>query len=304
MRMQQELEELEGIMSDDPMIIKLEAECAAMNAGMWREELGLQQLLEPSKVVNTEREIMKLRASLESEEGLAMTAEERLKIEEDIEKKEAKKNTAMRGVMQDWLKAVFFWQSWLAFIAFGFMANGMIGGLDETVDLVVRLVGFWGIWAVTVPGLRARKPGGFWGMSNQEKTALDISFLVLPFVNIGIPPFVGPEVSTPDLAARVYWANVIILAGCYAFGFAQGAEVGTLADAKLPEPIKFVIKALDFGAGQERGVRADVREKIIKERQRREEMQEAGARAENDSGDELVAQETFPVSTREEGKRQ
>jgi len=42
-------EESGEIMSDDPIIIRLEQECAILNGGDWNSDVGLMQLLNPSK---------------------------------------------------------------------------------------------------------------------------------------------------------------------------------------------------------------------------------------------------------------
>ena len=43
----------DAIMSDDPLIVRLEEECARLNGGDWNDEVGLQQLLNPSKVFSS-----------------------------------------------------------------------------------------------------------------------------------------------------------------------------------------------------------------------------------------------------------
>lgn len=42
--------ESDAIMSDDPMIVRLEEECARLNGIDWNDDVGLMQLLNPSKV--------------------------------------------------------------------------------------------------------------------------------------------------------------------------------------------------------------------------------------------------------------
>ena len=78
----------DAIMSDDPMVLKLEAQCAAMNGEYWNGDLGLTQLLNPSKVVNLERQIVAIKAEIEGEPS--MGAEERAEAEAKITKLEAK----------------------------------------------------------------------------------------------------------------------------------------------------------------------------------------------------------------------
>lgn len=61
----------------------------------------------------------------------------------------------------------------------------------------------------------------------------------------------------------IFWANLAVMAGCYAYFLllnpSADAASGAGADASLPEPIKFALKALDFGSGRERGVRLCLR---------------------------------------------
>lgn len=243
-----------AIMSDDPMIIKLEAECARLNGRAWNSELGLTQLLNPSKVVNLERELTGLRATLEA--GVDDEAE-RTKLEAVINAKETKQSMEMRSVMRDWLKAIFVWQSVFSVVVCGLVAYDTVPGFPN-LNFAVRVLGFWGIWLFTIPSLRSRKPGGTWGMSGEEKKALDISFLVTPLVNLAMP-FVTK--SPPD----IFWANVVTIATCYAYGFGVGAEDGDSEDASLPAPIKFVLKAMDFGGGRERGASMEQRVAMFEE---------------------------------------
>lgn len=261
----------DAIMSDDPMILRLEEQCAQLNGGDWNDEVGLMQLLNPSKVVNLERELEKLR------EDLAAAQAENLpnvgEIEATIAQKEAKQVAEMRGVMRDWLKAVFVWQSVLSVVVCGLVSYDALPGFPH-LNLAIRVLGFWGIWLFTIPSLRSRKPGGFWGMSQSEKSALDISFLLTPLANIGVANF------SKDPAV-LFWANIVVLGACYAWFFigpGADAEGSALADASLPEPIKFAIQALDFGSGSERGLSKTTREKIqAREKQAKDDEEEAVA---------------------------
>mmetsp|Transcript_65858 Transcript_65858/g.148597 ORF Transcript_65858/g.148597 Transcript_65858/m.148597 type:complete len:324 (-) Transcript_65858:278-1249(-) len=260
----------DAIMSDDPMIVRLEEECARMNGADWNEEVGLVQLLNPSKVVNLERDLIQLREELEGAQG---TRAEELK--DEIETKEAKKTMEMRGVMRDWLKAVFVWQSVLSVVVCGLVSYDAVPFFPH-LELYVRVLGFWGIWLFTIPSLRSRKPGGVWGMSDNEKSALDQSFLLTPIANIGVAQFDKDPVA-------IFWANVVVLACCYAWNLvgpgASSAGAG-FADASLPEPIKFALQAIDFGSGSERGLSKATRERVQERNQRLKEEAEAEGAAE------------------------
>lgn len=252
--------ESDVIMSDDPMVIKLTAECAEMNGDEWKPELGMTQLLNPATVINIEKDLIKLRAELEE----ATDPQKRQELEKEINKKESKQRIEMRGVMKDWLKALFVIQSVLSIVVFGFIAYDAVPGFPQ-LDLVWQVLGYWGFWLFTIPSLRSRKPGGMWGMGEQEKRALDTSFLLTPLVNVGVP-FVSRSIPT------LFWANVATLAGCYIFGFLAPATDGN-NDASLPGPIKFALQAIDYGSGQERGLRGESRDRLF-ERMREEKQQE------------------------------
>merc|ERR1711908_246673 len=99
-------------------------------------------------------------------------------------------------------------------------------------------------------------------MSNQEKSALDISFLLTPLTNLAMP-FITK--SPPG----IFWANLVVAGACYGVCFLGEDQGKAGADASLPEPIKFALKALDFGSGRERGATMEVREAMY-ERQRLE----------------------------------
>ncbi|CAN0175345.1 unnamed protein product [Scytosiphon promiscuus] len=135
----------------------------------------LDQLINPAKVINLERDLVKLRAALESGPG-----GERSAIEEEIEKKESTLVKEKRMYMQGWLKKVFVGQAVITTILGGTMAYDQVPFFPH-VDLSIQVLGFWFVWLFTVPSLRARKPGA------SEKVALDIAFLLTPVVSFGMP---------------------------------------------------------------------------------------------------------------------
>lgn len=249
------------IMSDDPMVIQIEEECARMNGDNWSPELGLQQLLNPSKVINLQRDLIDLRAQFNA----TTDATERADLQKQMDDKEKKKRAEMKGVMQDGLKAVFVWQSVLSIVVFGLISYDALPGFPN-LEIIYKVIGFWGIWLFTIPSLRSRKPGGTWGMSNAEKTALDISFLLTPVVNLGAP-FITKYPPT------IFWSNIVVLAACYAYGFLLAPEKSGSADASLPAPMKFVLTALDYGSGRERGMTKERRE-AYEEKMRKEKEEQ------------------------------
>ncbi|CAM9682039.1 unnamed protein product [Chrysoparadoxa australica] len=229
---EQETEDEQQYLSEDQQLIaRLDAEI------MEEQGVPLDQLLNPGKVVNLERELAQLRIDLQGAAGNAA-----LEIQASIEEKEAKAAMEKRSVVRGWLKNLFVGQSVLATVIAGIMVYDKVPGFEH-VDLSVRVLGFWLIWLFTIPSLRARKPGA------EEKTALNIAFVATPLANL-ILPFATKDPVT------LYWANLAICAACYAYGFTVGAGEPSEEDAReLPDWLKFAAKALDFGSGQERGAR-------------------------------------------------
>ena len=89
-------------------------------------------------------------------------------------------------------------------------------------------------------------------------------------VNLALPAVTK---NPPD----IFWANLVALGACYGYGFLAPDSDGD-DDASLPAPIKFALKALDFGAGRERGAPMELREKYEEQaRLEREERQQRAA---------------------------
>ena len=119
-----------------------------------------------------------------------------------------------------------------------------------------------------------------------EKKALDISFLLTPVVNLAMPIVTK---NPPD----IFWANLVALGACYGYGFLAPDGDGD-DDASLPAPIKFALKALDFGAGRERGAPMEMREKMEEQaRLEREDRQQRAAQG-------AVADESTAAAAAEE----
>ncbi|CAE7888913.1 dgat2, partial [Symbiodinium sp. KB8] len=250
----------EEVSGDDPLVLDLEDRLRKMNGA---SNLTLDMVLNPGTIVNTERDVILLRAELKAtpEED----TEKRKKLEDKIEEKQMKIVNEMKLVMTDNLKLEFLVQAILSIVAFGFMCYDAFPWIPDLTwaginkvgsKLAIKLFGVWGLWLFTVPALRARKPGGPWGMGYEEKRALDISFLVLPFVCIFAP------ILFKD-AAATYWLSLLTLVGLYGWSFNTPLEDeskiqrGAGQDLNLPEPVMWAIKALDFGTGSERGARSE-----------------------------------------------
>jgi len=250
----------EEVSGDDPLVLELEERLRKMNNN---KDLTLEMVLNPATIINTERAVILLRAELMAtpEENV----EERKKLEDKIEEKQMKIVNEMRQVMTDSLKLEFLLQGILSVPLFGafcydawpFLPDLEWLGLDrESTSLTFRLLGLWGIWLVTIPALRARKPGGPYGLRPEEKRALDVSFLITPFLCILVPFF------SKDPAVT-FWASVVCLAGCYVWSFntplvaTASSRRGAAQDLDLPEPVTWALRALDFGTGSERGQRSE-----------------------------------------------
>jgi len=220
--------------SEEGLIRRIEAEVMAESG------VKLDQLINPSKVVNLERDLIKLAAQL----GTCGNAEERAKLEEKMATKRGTLAVEKRAVMRGWLKNLFVGQSILAAAVSYVMVYDLVPGTH--LPLPIQVLGFWMWWLFIIPSLRARKP------SNEEKDALNIAFLASPAVSLAMP------VITKDVAI-IWWVNVVTVAACYAYAYTKPKE-GMIVDedgdnSSLPPLVVKALKALDYGSGQERGKR-------------------------------------------------
>ncbi|CAN0029562.1 unnamed protein product, partial [Phaeothamnion confervicola] len=219
---------------------------ARVAAEVMRDQgVELDQLINPSKVINLERELAKLRAELAGSGSANGAVREAIKAA--VDKKERTLAVEKRAVMRGWLKQVFVGQAALSVVIAGLLVYDAVP-FYPNLDLSARVLGFWLIWLFTLPSLRARKPAA------AEKDALNFAFLATPLVSLGLP-FVTKDPVT------IYWANLAATAACYGaayvgLGSGEGGDDGDDGDGgNMPEWVRFVFKALDFGSGQERGAR-------------------------------------------------
>lgn len=249
----------EEVSGDDPMVMELEERLKKMNND---KSLTLDMVLNPGTIVNTEREVILLKAQLKATPDEEM---EKIKeLEDKIEEKQMKIVNEMKLVMTNNLKLEFLVQAILSIFAFGAMCYDAFPWVPDLTwaginargsMLALKLFGIWGLWLFTVPALRARKPGGPYGMGYEEKRALDLSFLVLPFICI-----FGPVLFQE--ASATFWLSLATLGGLYVWSFNTPLSDGKIQrgagqDLNLPEPVMWAIKALDFGTGSERGARSE-----------------------------------------------
>jgi len=248
--------------SDDPFVKRIDAQI--------QEDFGvnLDELLNPAKVVNLERDLYNLRLELASLTGkgeidvLELTTEEcdgggggeeAETIRNSIQKKETSLLTERRAVFRGWLKNVFLGQAVLSLgLSWVMVTNPAVlfGGFDWfntlQLDTSIKVLGFWWWWLFIVPSLRSRRPGG------PEKKALDIAFLGTPLISILAP------IATKDTAV-IWLLNFAVVAGSYGYSYLLAGDDddanGGGDGKKQPAWLKFVYKSLDFGSGQERGAR-------------------------------------------------
>lgn len=108
----------------------------------------LDQLINPSKVVNLERDLIRLADELQSASNNA----DRQGIESQIAKKQKVLFVEKRSVMRGWLKNLFVGQSILAVaISFAMVQNALP---NTDLPLSVQVLGFWMWWLFIIPSLR------------------------------------------------------------------------------------------------------------------------------------------------------
>jgi len=246
--------------SDDPFVKQIN-ESIMKDVGV-----GLDELLNPAKVVNLERDLYNLRADLAQLTGKGEMEVAGLATEEidgggggeeadDVRSKITKKETDLaferRSVFRGWLKNVFLVQAVLSFALSWVMVSNpaqLFGGFgwfySNNMDTSIRVLGFWWWWLFVVPSLRSRRPRG------AEKKALDLAFLGTPLISILAP------IATKE-TELIWLANLAVVAGSYAFAFLTDSDDDDGGDdgKSQPEWLKFVYKSLDFGSGRERGAR-------------------------------------------------
>lgn len=221
---------------DEKLIERLNEEIKAESG------VDLDQLINPSKVVNLERELVQLT----KQKSFVIDTVELQKINDNIKKKKSVLEIERKSVMTGWLKNLFVFQSVIAMVISLGMVYNAIPGVD--FDLSVQVLGFWMWWLFIIPSLRARKP------SKEEKDALNLAFLISPVVSLTLPVF------TKDVAL-IWWVNAFSLLGSYtyAYSFKSTAPGDNNSEKKkkvvLPKFFSQVITALDYGSGQERGLR-------------------------------------------------
>jgi len=229
---------------DTPDLAEQEKENALIeriNAEVLAESgVELDQLINPSKVVNLERDIINLT------EQLSISGDvEKEQIQNKIDKKRSTLAIEKRAVMRNWLKNLFVGQSVLAGVISFLMVYNIVPGYEGNLPLAGQVLGFWMWWLFIIPSLRARKP------STAEKDALNIAFVGSPLLSLALPA------ATKDVAL-IWWANAAVVAASYVYAYfiKQPEEVSQEVEQEAGGGVLLkVLKALDYGSGQERGAR-------------------------------------------------
>mmetsp|Transcript_10528 Transcript_10528/g.31435 ORF Transcript_10528/g.31435 Transcript_10528/m.31435 type:complete len:324 (-) Transcript_10528:17-988(-) len=244
-RVEQEVQE---VTSDDPLVQRIAAEVAEINAGA-----SMDALLNPAKLINIERELIELRAQRDA-------GDDSDELQQKIEKKESVAYVEKRAVMRDWLKDLFRGQAYATVVVSLLLVYDVVPFFSP-VDLSVRVLGFWSWWLFIVPSLRSVKP-----LPPPEKRALDAAFLATLVSSLAAP------FATKDPAA-IWWIDAATVGACYAYGYlapeptvveeddlefdaAQAGGAGAFGQ-QLWRSAKWAGRALDFGAGRERGARSE-----------------------------------------------
>ena len=134
-----EEEVMQNEVDDNLLIERLNAEILAESG------VELDQLINPSKVVNLERDLVSLRKEI----LLTTNSDEIAEIQKVIDKKTATLIVEKRGVMRGWLKNLFVGQSVLAGV-------GSLALVYQWVptELPIQVLGFWMWWLFIIPSLR------------------------------------------------------------------------------------------------------------------------------------------------------
>jgi len=246
--------------SEDPFVKQIDE-------GIQRDfGVSLDELLNPAKVVNLERDLYNLRSELATMTGNTDLEVAGLSTEEcdnggggeeadairaKISKKEGDLAIERRSVFRGWLKNIFLGQAIFSFALSLVMATNpgvLFGGFDwynyYQMETPIQVLGFWWWWLFIVPSLRSRRPSG------AEKKALDIAFLGTPLISLIAPA------ATKD-TGLIWAANLVVVAAAYGYAFAFDSDEDDDGDSKKNQPawLKFIYKSLDFGSGRERGAR-------------------------------------------------
>ena len=143
-----ESEEPENVSNGD--YIDEEALIRRINEEVFADSgVELEGLINPSKVVNLERDIIKLNYKLSVSSDLNEIED----INKQLDKKRSVLFVEKKSVMRSWLKNLFILQSVLAgVISLGMVYDAFPG---YSLPLAIRVLGFWMWWLFIIPSLRS-----------------------------------------------------------------------------------------------------------------------------------------------------
>lgn len=133
---------LQLVETEEQLIERLNVEIMA-NTGV-----QLDQLINPGKIVNLERDIAQLEIQLSN----LTTEKDKLVVQNKIKAQSDTLAVEKRLVMRGWLKNLFVGQSIIAGIVSLAMAYDAVPGYP--VPLPLRVLGFWMWWLFIIPSLR------------------------------------------------------------------------------------------------------------------------------------------------------
>jgi hypothetical protein len=215
--------------------------------------VSLDELLNPAKVVNLERDLYNYRTKLATLTGMKIITtsydtrdnenedvritfltttdcdgggggEEADKLRTVISKKESDLLMERRSVFRGWLKNIFLLQAIVSFGLSYIMATnpyslfGMYDWYNKyNIDISISVLGYWWWWLFVISSLRSRRPKGY------EKQALDIAFIASPLLSLVAP------VATKDTS--ILWTlNLMVVVGSYLYAYIGSAMEQTSND--------------------------------------------------------------------------
>ena len=131
-------EQVEAEFVNEELVRRVEAEVRELTGG------GLDGLMNPSTVLNLERDLIDLNNQYALEKDSGKRAELNAKMQKKADKLFVEKRTIMRG----WLKGLFLFQSALAAVVSLAMVNDSIPG--QHLPLSLQVLGFW-MWYTVTP---------------------------------------------------------------------------------------------------------------------------------------------------------
>lgn len=138
-----------------------------------------------------------------------------------------------RQTMKGWLINLFGIQAAVTCVIGGVLAFNVTGDFP----LVLQALGFWTVWLFTVPSLRARK-----GLPSYEKSALNVAFLGMPLLNIGMAALTRE-------CGVIWGADVVLLAVLYLYyGVKSVDSTDASAPAREEGKVTGVLRYLDWGS--------------------------------------------------------